>query len=329
MEKYLFVFCLAMLTIGCKDGPKPAEGEKPIDIEGFMDLFPDVALPLRIVDSTLKKAPKDSSAISYKAFTQFIPDSVWAKDFGKGVKPSLYPMGKATEKGKETYLFIRARHGTKQAGYLACFGKKNEYLNMMPIIKLGFDQFTSAYGLLDQRFQITTFRERKLKDGEIVFKRNVYIFNSAANEFLLILTEPNKEIIENIINPIDTLPRKNKYAGDYSINKKNFVSFRDGRRSSELMFFVHFEKNDGECIGELKGTARFISPKEAVYKENGNPCSLQFVFGASSVTMKETEGCGSYRDIKCFFEGTYPKKKEAKAASGKKKEINVKTTNKK
>ncbi|HRE51557.1 MAG TPA: hypothetical protein PK339_09055 [Flavitalea sp.] len=329
MKKYLFVFCAAILTIACKDAVEQAEGEKPVDIEGFMDFFPEVSLPFRIADSTLKKKPRDSSAIAYDVVARFIPDSVWSKDFGKDVKPSLYPMGKAMEKGRETYLFIQARHGTKQAAYLACFGKKNEYLSAMPVIKMGFDQFSSAYGLLDRRFQITTYRQRRLKDGEIAFKRNVYIFNSAANEFLLILTEPNKEIIENIINPIDTLARKSKYAGDYSINKKNFISFRDGRNPSELLFFVHFEKNNGECVGELKGTARFVSPKEAVYKENGNPCALQFTFGASSVSMKETEGCGSYRDIKCFFEGTYPKKKEAKAAAGKKKETNAKPATKK
>jgi len=26
--------------------------------------------------------------------------------------------------------------------------------------------------------------------------------------------------------------------------------------------------------------------------------------------MKEVEGCGSYRDIKCFFDGVFPKKKK-------------------
>jgi hypothetical protein len=35
--------------------------------------------------------------------------------------------------------------------------------------------------------------------------------------------------------------------------------------------------------------------------------------------MKEVEGCGSYRDIKCFFEGSFPKKKEVKPKAPKKK----------
>ena len=138
-----------------------------------------------------------------------------------------------------------------------------------------------------------------------------------SNGFTLILTEPNVEIMEDVINPIDTLPQKNKYTGDYIASKKNFISFRDGKNSSEILFFVHFEKNKGECVGELKGTARFVSSKMAQYKESGNPCTLEFTFTSSAVSMKEVEGCGSYRDIQCFFEGRYPKKK-TKAVKSKK-----------
>ena len=81
---------------------------------------------------------------------------------------------------------------------------------------------------------------------------------------------------------------------------------------SEINFFVHFEKSKGECNGELKGKARFISSTVAQYYEPGNPCTIQLSFSNARVTMKETRGCGSYRDIKCYFEGSYPKKKEKK-----------------
>ena len=86
-----------------------------------------------------------------------------------------------------------------------------------------------------------------------------------------------------------------------------FVTERMIQRSC---FFVHFEKDNAECVGELKGTARMISPTKAYYKAVGNPCTIEFTFNGPAVVMKEIEGCGSYRDIKCFFEGTYPRKKE-------------------
>ena len=229
------------------------------------------------------------------------------KDFGK-TAPKIYPLGRTKEKGKETYLFIKAQQETKRVGYLATFGEKNNYLNTLRLVRTG-ENYTYVYGSLDKKFQITTYRERRKSSGDATFKRNIYIYNSASNDFTLILTEPNDELIEDVQNPIDTLSQKSRYTGDYPVNKKNFVSFRDGRNASEILFFTHFEKNKGECVGELKGTARFVSSKKAVYKEAGNPCSLEFTFTTSSVVMKEVEGCGSYRDIKCFFEGTYPKKK--------------------
>ncbi|MGZ8551461.1 MAG: hypothetical protein ACXWV2_12395 [Chitinophagaceae bacterium] len=92
----------------------------------------------------------------------------------------------------------------------------------------------------------------------------------------------------------------------------NLVSFRDGRRNDRLSFFIHFEKNNGECTGELKGEAIIKSPTLAEYREGGDPCILQFRFTSSSVVVKELEGCGSRRGLRCSFDGTYPRKKDAK-----------------
>ncbi len=310
MNRLLLMLCVPILLFyGCKEKKEVSRtGEEPIEVTDFLDFFSLTALPFTLADTTLSQRSSDSSLIAYKLFTQFVPDSIFKKDFGKN-KPKLYPLGKTKEKDKETYLFVKAVSGSKRAGYLITFDKSNKYLNTLPIVRKGFDNvYSSAYGSLDKKFQINTYREKKTA-GNVSFKRNVYIYNSSANDFTLIFSEPNDEIIDNIINPIDTLSQKNKYTGDYESNKKNFISFRDGRSPSDIIFFIHFEKNKGECIGELKGTARFVSPKKAVYNQSGNPCTLEFNFTTTSVVMKEVEGCGSYRDIKCFFEGTFPKKK--------------------
>ncbi len=301
---------LVMLT-ACKDRKKVSlSGEEPVDISDFIAFFHDVGLPFAVSDTMLDKKNPDSLLISNAIFHSFIPDSLLKKDFGKQ-KPKIYPLGKVKEKDKETYLFIKAVEGSKKIGYVVCFDENNRYLAGLELIRsLSENNYTSAYGLLDKKFQLTTYRENRKKGEMVNFKRNVYIYNSAAKEFTLIVTEPGRELTADIQNPIDTLTQKNKYTGDYLVDKKNFISFRDGRKTSEIIFFTHFEKNKGECVGELKGTARFISPKTAQYKENGNPCTLEFTFGTSSVTMKEVEGCGSYRNIKCFFDGTYPKKKK-------------------
>jgi hypothetical protein len=310
MNRIFLGLCLLVwISIGCRDDKKVSmRGDQPVEVGDFIEFFPQVNLPFIVSDTTLSKKKSDSSLIAYSVFTQFIPDSVLKTDFNKSY-PKIYALGRVKEKGRETYLFVKAVQGAKRVAYLVTFDDDKKYLNTLRLVRTG-ENYTSVYGSLDKKYQITTYRERKSRSGEVTFKRNVYIYNSASNDFTLILTEPNQEIIEDVLNPIDTLSQKNKYTGDYLANKKNFISFRDGKNTSEILFFTHFEKDKGDCVGELKGTARFISAKKAYYKEAGNPCTLEFSFTSSSVTMKEVEGCGSFRDIKCFFEGTYPKKKK-------------------
>jgi hypothetical protein len=108
------------------------------------------------------------------------------------------------------------------------------------------------------------------------------------------------------------LPKKNKLSGDYIKDKRNYVSIRDGKTPSDLLFFIHFEKENGECTGELKGEAIMQGTKTAIYQATGNPCVLEFTLTGSSVSLKEQQACGSYRDIKCFFDGSYSKRKEPK-----------------
>ena len=313
MTRFLLVLCvLAWITVGCKDKKRISlTGDEPVEVTDFIEFFPEAKLPIVVADTTLSKKVTDSSLIAYSVFTQFVPDSVLKKDFNKA-NPKLYPIGRVKEKGRETYLFVKAVQGAKRVAYLVTFDDEEKYLNTLRLVRTG-ENYSRVYGSLDKKFQITTYRERKSSGGDITFKRNVYIYNNASNDFTLILTEPNDEIMEEVLNPIDTLPQKNKYTGDYPANKKNFISFRDGKNPSEILFFTHFEKNKGECVGEIKGVARFVSSKKAVYKEAGNPCTLEFTFTTSSVYMKEVEGCGSFRDIRCFFEGTYPKKKNKPA----------------
>jgi hypothetical protein len=79
-----------------------------------------------------------------------------------------------------------------------------------------------------------------------------------------------------------------------------------------MLFFIHFEKDNGGCAGELKGSASLYGVKTALYRATGNPCELEFTFGGTSLAIKEVAACGSYRDIKCFFDGSFVKRKEPK-----------------
>jgi hypothetical protein len=319
MNKYLLAFCTILFLFACKDKKKSLQDGEIVTAADFIDFFPEKTLPFQVADSALDNKPNDSLLIGTKTAEQFIPDSIFANDFGKTANPKLYALGKAVEKKKEKYLFIAAIAGSKRVAYLACFNNEDKFLRAMPLVRVGFEKYSSAYGMLDPKLQITTYRENKKSGEEVQYKRNVYFYDRSADNFTLIVTEPNEDIIQDVINPIDTFTTKHKFAGDYALNARNFISFRDSKDPSEVNFFVHFEKDGGACNGELKGVARVVSPTVVQYNKGDNPCVLEFTFNSSGskVTMKEKGGCGTFRDIKCFFEGSFPKKKKDAAANKK------------
>jgi hypothetical protein len=110
------------------------------------------------------------------------------------------------------------------------------------------------------------------------------------------------------------LPRKFKYSGEYVQDKKNFISLRDGKKPDTYFFFVHFEKNEGGCTGELKGELKMKTPASAEFTENGDPCVIDFRFEGNQIILKERGSCGNHRGIRCYFDDTFTRKKEPRSA---------------
>ncbi len=283
---------------------------KEIDPEDFLSMFQNLSLPVVFADSSLARKHGDSS-LTWTVYHQFIPDSLIQRNFGKSIKPRLFASGKLAVKNAETYLFIKAITPSKKVLYIACLDKDDKFRVGMPLVVREDDSEFRFTSTIDNKYTISVSRLRRDPEGRNLFIRTVYVYNEEG-VFTLIMRESNevKAKVAQIYNPIDTLGHKHKYAGDYIQDKRNFISFRDGKNNSVLRFFVHFEKDNGNCKGELKGDARFVSSTVARYFANGDPCSLEFSFNEKSVHLKELEGCGNHRDIKCYFDGVYNKHKE-------------------
>ncbi|ULQ53687.1 hypothetical protein [Flavihumibacter fluvii] len=314
MRFYHLILVGVLLTylIACKEKKKQLSDTEPVEYADFIDFFPEIKLPFQLADTSLEKKTPDSLRIGSKIFSQYIPDSVLKTVFGKGAKPQLFPLGKSVVKDGETYLLVKAVTPAKRAALIMVFNDE-KFVTAMPGILLNSNARGNDHAVMnmDSRYTITTLRQKTVADGQVLYNKKVYVYNTAG-VFSLILTESNdQDAAESaVINPIDTLPALNKWSGDYLQDKRNLVSFRDGRKAGTLLFFVHFEKDGGACNGELKGDAVLGSGNTARFTENNGTCSIEFVFSGNTVRMKETEGCGSYRDIKCFFEGSYTRKKK-------------------
>jgi len=313
---HLLVFSSTISLIACNSKKKAAlSGDEPVDIKDFIESFQPLTLPYEIADTFISQKKTDTTLISYKVFTHLVPDTVLSNVFGKD-KPKIYSIGRV-DAGEGNYLFIKALSANHKAALLLCFDKKNNFITSMPVLQPDANPATRQTFVIDKRYTLSKNIVRKNSDGTISDGKNVYVLNEPARSFLLIMTDALDEKTIEVINPIDSFSKRNKYSGDYQKDKLNFISIRDNKKAGRFIFFIHFEKKDN-CTGEIKGEANFTSANIAMYTAAGDPCALQFNFTSSSITVKEVQGCGSHRGVDCIFEGTYPRKKEIKKKEQKK-----------
>ncbi len=311
MHRLGFVlFCCIVLS--CNDKKEEVkEEENGFSYEGFSKLFPVARLPYQLTDSGLEKI-NDTTVIRSPEFAKLIPDSIKNRIFSKNSMVKYTPIMKVQEPKAETYFLVKASAGTKRAALLLSFDAAGNYATTLPFLVPDDDASTSQSTSMDKSYTVSRNVVRR-KNNDIVGEgKNVYVYNSDAKQFTLIMTDVLDEQNAELINPIDTLPRTRKFAGDYVKGKRNIVSIRDGRTANQAIAFVHLENKEGDCIGELKGELLFTSSTKAVYRQGGDPCVLEFSFTATSVSLKEAEGCGNHRGLDCKLEGAFSKKKEAK-----------------
>jgi len=313
------IFALLLLTvcINCRHKKVILRGDELTEVKDFIEFFQPVSLPYSFADSTLQKKDKDSLLISYKVFSQFVPDSVLNKIFGKNTKLKMYPMGRINVPGAEDYLFAKVIAADKRAAFILSYDKEQHFIAGMPVLRPDQNSSTTQAVTMDRKYTISKTLLRKNADGSLSDGREVYILNADAENFMLIMTDALEDKVTELINPIDTLSRKNKLSADYTNGKMNLVSIRDGRKNDRITFFIHFEKNNGQCIGDLKGEAFLKGPNTAEFRENGESCVLRFTFTSSSISLKEVEACGAYRDLRCLFDGSYARKKIKKPSKPK------------
>lgn len=320
MNKYLLLIVSIVLLFSCKSKKASlAENDEDVDIPGLLELVPVLNTPYQVTDTIFRHKAPESAIINNKLFTRLLPDTILTRWFGKNTTPKLYAIGKIKVPKQETYLFLRGTTNNRRILYVLVFDKKNHFSTGRPVLYSDNEPGVSGQASMDNKYTLTIIHNRKSGSGQIIFKRDAYIYSEESG-FVLILTESNetKPKITSIFNPIDTLSRKHKFSGDYAQDKRNIVTIRDGRDASRFQFFIHFEKEEGTCNGELKGEARFVSPGVARYKSYSDPCAIEFSFGSGGVTLKEQGACGMHRDIKCFFEGYFERRASKEKLKAKK-----------
>ena len=312
--RYLSNLLILLALIGCAETKTDLSGNTPLKINDFNAAFKNIELPIRINDTNLV-AFTDTIKIGRKALAQFLPDSVVDAIAPKLIKnSSIFTVGKI-EKETEYYLLLNNKDTKKQTVSVIAFSKKNVFLGYQILTQFDLTQKGSQfYGktLLINKEPTFLIEENKL-DPEQGLTNEKKGWAYTEQGFRLIYLDANiKPEQKAILNPIDTLPTVNTFSGDYARDKKNFISLRDFGNANKYQFFLHFEKKDGTCVGELKGLLNF-NKNQATYSEKGDPCTIQFTITGNVIKIKEDGNCGNHRNMTCYFNDSYDKKRKAKS----------------
>ena len=308
-----YYILLCCMILACAEKKPDFTGNTPLTINDFNKVFKAASLPLSISDSNLKRYT-DTLVIGRKALAQFIPDSVVENIIAiKDKKASLHPIIRI-EKEEEYYLLLNVSHPKKQEIAVVVFSKKNEFLDYKVITEFNEGNANSKmYGknLNINREPSFLVEENKLaEDNSLTYEKKGWAYTD--NSFRLIYFDSNKKPeTKKVLNPLDSMPMNYTFSGDYARDAKNFISIRDYSTAGKYQFFLHFEKKDGSCVGELKGLLTFTKNK-ATYTEKGDPCIINFTIQGNVINIKEDGNCGNHRNMTCYFNDSYDKKRKAK-----------------
>jgi hypothetical protein len=308
-------YCLLLLTVfvllaGCKEKKADLSGNAPIKVNDFIAAFPALTLPYAVADTNITKVA-DTLTIGTKAMAQFVPDSVLSGIIGKDKKTSINPIGRI-EREKEIYLLANFNLSKKTLMATFVLDKKYKFLAAKQLLDDDNDDGYLHTLSINREPTFTIGKEKmNTEKQQLLYTKTGWAYSSGT-QFMQVVNETNEDTKKNntIINPIDTLPKKNKYSGNYVQDAKNFISIRDTKKPNTYLFFVHFEKDNGQCTGELKGEMVMKTATTAVYSDNGDPCVIDFSFVGNEIIVKEQGSCGNHRGIKCYFKDSYVKKKE-------------------
>lgn len=308
--KKLFCFILVIAVIGCGKKKTSLHGDEVVTGKEFIEAFPALQLPFAIADTNITKTITDTSTISLSVFNQFVPDTVLTKIIPSIKKTIITPVGKI-DKQKTIYLLANFIHNKKTILAAFVFNDKNKFLAAKQLLSNNNDDAYIHSLSINKEPTFLISKEKTDEYKQLRFSRTGWVYTNNGNNFIVVINDGNEDPIKTqIIDPIDTLPKKNKWSGNYVKDSKNFVSIRDGRDANNYNFFIHFEKKNATCVGELKGTLKMKTATHAIYQAGGDPCVIDFNFEGNTIIVKEKGSCGNRRGMDCLFDDSYTKKKE-------------------
>ncbi|MBS0027879.1 hypothetical protein ACTJJ0_04380 [Chitinophaga sp. 22321] len=310
MKRFLLLLLAIGVLAACKSKKKSGKGDEPMTFEDFQALFTPGNLPYKLTPDTLQLKLADSLSLDTAAI-KFLPDTLTKGDFTRNEPVKYFPLQRIPGSVVD-YMTVKAAGRAQSVGYLCFLDKKGKYMSRIRVANTGSADGTLMSLQIDSKNVIKISSEKRLSGSRSALREDFYMVNADGTVTLIMTNSNGPTNAGQIFNPIDTLPRKHKFSGDYTSGDMSIVSIRDGEDAKSFQFFITFSKDNGSCKGELSGKGHYLAGNRGEYKDKESSCGISFQFSAGRVNIREIGGCGAYRGIKCFFEGGFVKKAEKK-----------------
>jgi len=309
---------LAALGLSCNRSTSAGGAGSEVSFGDFLKLFPEVSAPFSWDRDSMELRFPDSVSLDKGKVGVYLADSLWGAGGGAKARTRIYPVGRMRYPGHLRVLVVETARGSERRGWLLVYGEADTVVSALQVTSLDQQAPSDVFSLnIDKQYLVHVNERKTLNSGQVILRERVYSLN-ADGSAVLILTNTNQPASAgSYVNPIDTLAATGTYSGDYWSGSSGIVSVRDGKSSRECRFYIHLDQQGGDCTGEVEGVARFTGKSTAEFTQQDGPCAIRFTFTRNQVVIRETGGCGAYRGIGCYFNGTY-RKKPAPAAAHKK-----------
>ncbi|TAF54523.1 MAG: hypothetical protein EAZ62_03390, partial [Sphingobacteriia bacterium] len=242
MRFFLFLL-LSTCVWACQDKAIDYSGNTPLPAKTFAAVFPLVQNNWTMADTAWVSLP-DSPVLGYPLLKQYFPDTAfqgWRLSTTK-----FFPVGRI-EKEKETYFLLAAKEGKKQGLLVLVCNEKMQFLGAKSLMD---NQHKDEYRRMVSINKEPTFllsQEKKGPREETLFTRTGWVFNNAGF-FMVVIKDSNEDPTKTkVINPLDTLPRKQKLSGDFGKKPDQLLSIRDGKDPQHYQFFLSINKAGSSC----------------------------------------------------------------------------------
>jgi hypothetical protein len=310
MSRVALLFAIIFI-ISCKGKQADLSSDAPIKPNQFVKAFEVLENGFAANDSNIVRL-SDTVSINIKLLARFIPDTLIKRLMNGDENTTFHPIGRV-DKSTETYLLLLSIKNRKPTTTVVVLDKKNIFIASKKMFS-GHDNTEEYRYTISINREPTFFvgREKIVNDKDLKFTKIGWAFNG--KDFIQVVKESNErsDKLSPIINPLDTFARENSYSGNYVQDDRNYIAIRDGKTKQDYLFFLHIDKNDGNCVGELKGEMHLIDSTHATYSMGGDPCVIDITFDRNIIVTKEKGSCGNRRGMECFFDDAYTKKKEPK-----------------